>query len=269
MTDIQRQRIAIFTSNGTHALEFAWIAPERGDAPLIVFLHEGLGSLAIWEDWPQRLCDAAGCRGLVFSRYGYGHSSQRPPQHVWPSDYLTREARDNLPALFAALGIDPARDKPVLFGHSDGGTIALQYAASYPQAVAGVISVAAHVFIESIGRARICHLRTAWHTGGLREKLAHLHDNADGVFNGWTRLWLSPEFQAWNITAELGAISCPLLAVQGRQDQYGTLAQLDAIKRHVPQTELLILEACRHIPHLDQPQALLDGSLHFLHSLKK
>ncbi|QAU36033.1 alpha/beta hydrolase [Janthinobacterium sp. 17J80-10] len=261
--------MSISTSDGAHILEFAWIAPERENVPLIVFLHEGLGCLSIWEDWPQRLCDASGCRGLVFSRYGYGHSSQRSPQQDWPSDYLTREAHENLPALFVALGIDPARDKPVLFGHSDGGTIALQYAARFPQAIAGVISVAAHVFTETIGYERICHLQNAWRTGGLREKLARLHDNPEGVFNGWSSLWLSPGFQAWNITPELASIRCPLLAVQGRQDQYGTLAQLDAIKLQVAQAELLTLEASRHVPHLEQPQALLEASLRFLHSLPK
>jgi pimeloyl-ACP methyl ester carboxylesterase len=263
------QRIEVQVSDGVHELEFRWIAPERNAAPLIIFLHEGLGSLAIWEDWPQRLCDAAGCRGLVYSRYGYGHSSQRPQQQDWPHDYLEREAREILPAFLQALGVDTAREKIILFGHSDGGTIALLYAAAFPQAVACVITLAAHVFTESIGHARISYLQSVWQTGGLREKLARLHADPDGVFHGWSKLWLAADFQSWNITSALATITCPVLTVQGRQDQYGTLVQLDAIKRQVPQAEILVLENCRHVPHQEQPQALLEACTRFLHSFSQ
>ncbi|TCS34377.1 pimeloyl-ACP methyl ester carboxylesterase [Paucimonas lemoignei] len=263
----QPQRIEVPIASGEHEIEFRWIAPERHHAPVIVFLHEGLGSLAIWEDWPQRLCDAAECRGLIYSRYGYGHSTPRPPQQDWPHDYLEREARESLPAFLKAKGLDPAREKIILFGHSDGGTIALLYAAAFPQAVSAVISLAAHVFTEKVGHARIGYLQSVWQSGGLRERMARLHAAPDEVFAGWSKLWLSPDFQSWDITSLLPGITCPLLVVQGRQDQYGTLAQIDAIQRQVPHAQTHVLENCRHVPHQEQPQALLDACLRFLHSI--
>lgn len=261
------QRITVHTRDGAQELEFAWIEPQRKQVPLIIFLHEGLGSLAIWEDWAQRLCEATGCRGLVYSRYGYGQSSPRPPRQGWSRDYLEREAHDALPAFLNALGIDPACEQIILFGHSDGGTIALLYAAAFPQAVAGVITIAAHVFTEAVGHARISHLQNIWQTGILRKKLACLHADPENVFQGWSNLWLSEDFQSWNITSVLPAIICPVMAAQGRQDQYGTLAQLDAIKLGVPHAEILVLEDCRHVPHREQPHALLHAASRFLGSI--
>lgn len=248
-------------------VDVLWIDSKEADAPLIVFLHEGLGSLAIWDDFPLRLCQATGCRGLVYSRYGYGRSTPRPAHADWPCDYMAREAQEILPVLLAALGIDSRRDKLILFGHSDGGTIALQYAGAYPTSPAGIIVLAPHAFTEEIGRARIVQLQQAYAEGPLRDKLACLHEDPDAVFWSWSRLWLSPQFRAWNILAELPAISCPVLAIQGRQDQYGTLDQLDQIKRHVPQAELLVLDHCRHVPHQDQPQAVIAASAAFVASL--
>lgn len=259
------QHIAIAIDGHEIRLEYEWIGSRRGNAPLIVFLHEGLGSAAMWGGWPHTLCKAAGCRGLVFSRYGYGHSQARPAsQQGWPVDYMEREARAHLPALFDALGIDAARDRPVLFGHSDGATIALLYAAAFPQSAGAVVVLAPHVFTEQVARGRIARLQANWDDGRLARHLAGLHDDPAGVFNGWSRCWLSPEFSGWNVAGTLELIASPLLAVQGRQDQFGTLEQLYEIRRRVPRAELLIIEDCRHVPHEEHPDAVLAAVTGFL-----
>jgi pimeloyl-ACP methyl ester carboxylesterase len=244
---------------------------------LIVFLHEGLGSLAGWGDWPRTLCAASNCRGLVFSRYGYGRSQRRPrredmqdaPDQAWPFDYLGVEARGHLPALLTALGIDPAQAPPVLFGHSDGAAIALQYAAAFPQSAAAIIVLAPHLFVEPIARARIEQLRMGWRDGRLRARLARLHNDPEGVFTGWSGCWTAPAFQDWNISAELEAIRCPTLAVQGTLDQYGSLAQLAEIRRRVPQAELLVLDGCRHVAHEERPEEVCAAVIDFLSRLPR
>lgn len=259
------QHIAITVDSHDITLEYEWIAAERNDAPLIVFLHEGLGSAAMWGEWPRALCTATGCRGLVYSRYGYGHSRQRPDSaQGWPVDYMEREAREHLPALFDALGIDAARERPVIFGHSDGATIALLYAAAFPGHLRAAVVLAPHVFTEQVARERIARLRANWEDGRLAAHLASLHGDPEGVFNGWSLCWLSPAFGSWNVAALIEGVGCPLLAVQGREDQYGTLEQLHEIQRRVPHAELLILDNCRHVPHEEQPGAVLDATAAFL-----
>jgi pimeloyl-ACP methyl ester carboxylesterase len=257
------QRVLIHPAGGAIELEVELIG---AGARLIVFLHEGLGSLAAWGDWPRALCQAAGCRGLVFSRYGYGRSQRRPLHQDWPRDYLDVEAREHLPALLQALAIDPARDAPILFGHSDGATIALQYAAAFPQAAA-VIVLAPHLFVEQMARARIEQMRQGWQDGRLRARLAQLHDDPKGVFMGWSGCWLEPAFQGWSISDTLAAIRCPTLAIQGTLDQYGTLEQLFELQRQVPHAELLTLDACRHVPHEERPETVRDAVVEFLSRL--
>jgi pimeloyl-ACP methyl ester carboxylesterase len=250
---------------GSVALEVELIASERTDAPLMVFLHEGLGSAGAWDGWPQALCAAAGCRGLVYSRCGYGRSQALPlAPGGWPVDYMEREARVVLPALFDALAIDAGCERPLIFGHSDGATIALLYAAAFPQRVGALIVAAPHVVVEDIARERIGRLQASWGDGRLAERLARLHDDPEAVFKGWSGCWLAPGFRDWDISADLDSITCPVLAVQGAQDQFGTLEQLERIKRHVPQAELLVLDDCRHVPHEEQPQAVLDAVVAFL-----
>lgn len=259
------QHIAIAAEGRAVTIEYEWIAGQRNDDPLIVFLHEGLGSATMWGEWPRALCSATRCRGLVFSRYGYGHSQARPDSaQGWPADYMEREARGHLPALFDALGIDAARERPVIFGHSDGASIALLYAAAFPENVRAAVVLAPHVFTEQVARARIAQLRANWDDGRLAAHLAGLHDDPVGVFTGWSGCWLSPAFHSWNVAAAIESIACPLLAVQGRHDQYGTLAQLCEIQRRVPQTTLLILDDCRHVPHEEQPGAVLAAVADFL-----
>ncbi len=242
-------------------LEYGWIDASRRDAPLIVFLHEGLGSLAMWRDFPQALCAAAGMRGLVYSRYGYGRSTPKPLAEKWPVDFMHEQAHTVLPALFARLGIE---DAPWLFGHSDGGSIALLYAAAFPARVAGLVAVAPHVFVEDVSVASIEQARIAYEATDLRRGLARYHDDPDSAFRGWNDIWLDPAFRAWDIEECLPRIRCPVLAVQGEDDEYGTMAQVDAIARNVPQARLLKLPACGHSPHRDQPRALTDAVVAFL-----
>ncbi len=242
-------------------LEYAWVGGAGAGAPLVVFLHEGLGSLAMWKDYPAALCGAAGVRGLVYSREGYGASTPRPPAERWPVDFMHRQAHDVLPALFAHLAIDRW---PWLFGHSDGGSIALLYAAAYPDRVAGVIAVAPHLFVEDVSITSIDAARTAYGTTDLRARLARYHADPDSAFWGWNDIWLDPAFRSWNIEAALPSIRCPVLAVQGEDDEYGTMAQVEGVARLVPQARLVKLPACGHSPHRDQPAALTDAVVAFL-----
>ena len=234
-------------------IEHQWLARERSAAPLIVFLHEGLGSLAMWRDFPQRLCDAALCRGLVYSRPGYGRSTVRAPGEAWGLDFMHRQAFEVLPALLKALDIDTAAYPPWLFGHSDGGSIALLHAARFAAQVAGAIVVAPHILVEDLSVASIEKARLARH-----------HDDPDSAFWGWNRIWLDQRFREWSIVAEIAAIRCPLLAVQGLDDEYGTLEQIRGIARCVPQTELLELAGCGHSPHRDQPERLIAVAAEFM-----
>jgi pimeloyl-ACP methyl ester carboxylesterase len=225
-------------------------------APLLVFLHEGLGSLSMWRDFPQRLCEAIACPGLVYSRPGYGQSTPREPQEHWGVDFLHQQALEVLPSLLHALGIDAQRAPPWLFGHSDGGSIALLYAARFPKAVAGVVVLAPHLFVEPLSLRSIQVAKVAYLEGGLRDRLARHHADPDSAFWGWNDIWLDPAFEAWNIEPELSAIRCPVLAVQGLDDEYGTLDQIHRLQRAAPHAQLLELLACGHQPQRDQPEKL-------------
>lgn len=243
-------------------IEHAWIGRERAAAPLIVFLHEGLGSLSAWRDFPQRLCEAAGCRGLVYSRPGYGRSTPRAAEEAWGLDFMHRQAHEVLPALLQALGVD---DAPYwLFGHSDGGSIALLHAARFTGRVAGAIVVAPHIRVEDLSVASIEKAREAYRDTDLRARLARHHDDPDSAFWGWNDIWLHPPFRQWSIEDEIASIACPLLAVQGVDDEYGTLEQIRGIARRVPGTQLLELADCGHAVHRDQPAALIDASVGLL-----
>ena len=253
-----------------YSLEYESIAPERTASPLLVFLHEGLGSVAMWRDWPRQLCDAGGYRGLVYSRPGYGRSTPRPPAEKWPVDFMHAQAREVLPALLQAAGVDAATDPPWLVGHSDGASIALIYAAAFPERVAGVIALAPHVFVEdvsveSIERTRETYLATTdTQASRLRVKLGRYHDDPDSAFWGWNDIWLDRAFRSWNIEALLPAIMKPVLAVQGEDDEYGTMAQVDCIARCVPHAQLLKLSACGHSPQRDQPERVIKATVDFI-----
>jgi pimeloyl-ACP methyl ester carboxylesterase len=170
---------------------------------------------------------------------------------------MHRQAREVLPAFLDAVGVH----EPIwLFGHSDGGSIALLFAAGLRERTAGAIVLAPHIFVEDIGVASIERIRAAYETGDLRARLARHHDDPDSAFYGWNDIWREPAFKAWSIEREIGSIACPLLAVQGVDDEYGTLEQIRGIRRRVPQTELLELAACGHSPQRDQPERVIAAS---------
>lgn len=241
----------------TVRIEHQWLRPERRERPLMVFLHEGLGSVSMWRDFPARLCEALDLRGLVYSRPGYGRSTPRAATEAWGLDFMHRQAHELLPALLRALGVDVQAEPPWLFGHSDGASIALLHAARFPATVAGAVVLAPHILVEDLSVASIAKAREAYRATDLRERLRRHHDDPDSAFHGWNDVWLRPDFRHWSIESELAAITCPLLAVQGLDDEYGTLEQIRGIARRVPQTRLLELPACGHSPHRDQPAAVI------------
>lgn len=249
------RQVAIPFQGRSVDIEYAWVGGDVAK-PLVVFLHEGLGSLAMWKDWPAQLCRAGGYRGLVYSRYGYGGSTPRPPGERWSPQFMHAQALQALPALLAALGVDAGSAKPWLLGHSDGGSIALIYAAQHPDAVAGVIAVAPHIVVEDLSIASIERARDVYRTSDLRARLARYHADPDSAFWGWNDVWLAPEFRDWSIEAMLARLRCPVLAIQGVDDEYGTLAQVEGIRLRAPQTEVVVLDACGHSPHRDRPGAL-------------
>ncbi len=242
-------------------IEHQWLFEERSNRPLMVFLHEGLGSVAMWKDFPHRLCEAAKMRGLVYSRPGYGGSTPRSQGERWRPDYMHRQATEVLPALLRVLNVV---QPPWLFGHSDGGSIALIHAASFPEASAGLVVAAPHIFVEAFGLVSICASREAYLLTDFREKLRRYHADVDSAFWGWNEIWLDPEFKSFDIQSLLPSIDCPVLAIQGLDDEYGTLEQIRGIAQRVPQTELLEIANCGHSPHRDQPAAVIAAVSRFV-----
>ncbi|APA84380.1 alpha/beta hydrolase [Paraburkholderia sprentiae WSM5005] len=256
-------------SRGPLRIEYRWVNQQanaqQDDSPIAVFLHEGLGSIAMWRDWPQTLCERLRMRGLVYSRPGYGLSTPRAPDEKWPVDFMTAQARDILPALLDALAIDRRQRQRIwMIGHSDGGSIALLYAALFPDALAGAVVIAPHVFVEDISVQSIAQTKQLYETTDLRAKLARYHADVDSAFYGWNAVWLDPEFRQWSIVGALAPIRRPLLAIQGHDDHYGTMAQIDTIAAHVPHAQLVKLDACGHSPHRDAPAALNDAIAAFV-----
>jgi pimeloyl-ACP methyl ester carboxylesterase len=248
-----------------HRLEQAWVGPPPDRAPTIVFLHEGLGSVAGWRDFPARLAARTGLGALVYSRWGYGRSD--PASLPRPLTYMHDEARASLPEVLERAGIRSC----VLFGHSDGGSIALLFAGSgLPQAerVRGMVLEAPHVFVEDLTIASIAAARDAYRGGDLRDRLARTHADVDGAFRGWNDAWLDPGFRSWNIEDALPRIRVPALVVQGEDDPYGTLAQVDAIARQsgAPVTTR-VLPRCGHAPHRDRPDDVEAAVVAFLADL--
>ncbi|TFW14894.1 alpha/beta hydrolase [Massilia arenosa] len=240
-------------------LEYQRVAgPDQ--APTVVFLHEGLGSVAIWRDFPARFCQANALHGLVYSRYGYGRSTPRPHDERWQPDYLHQQAWDVLPALLAQLGIA----RPWLFGHSDGASIALLHAARFSAQIRGIIVEAPHITVEDKAIAGLLTARNAYSGGALRKALARLHDDVDSAFYAWNESWLNPAFRSWDIRAEVAQITTPLMAIQGEGDEYGTLEQVYGIQRLVPHTRLLVLPGVGHTPHRDQPELIIEEASRFL-----
>lgn len=232
-------------------LEYVDHPAHREGLPVILMLHEGLGSVAMWRHFPERVAAVTGCRTIAWSRAGYGHS--QPHDEPRTARYMHREALAALPELLAVLAIQ----RPLLFGHSDGGSIALIFAGAFPDVPFGVVALAPHEFVEDVTLAGILAAREAWIATDLPAKLARHHHDAARVFAEWHEIWLSPEFRAWNIEDCLPAIRCPVLAIQGEDDEYATMRQIEVIAEQVADTTLLKLPACGHSPHRDQPAAVL------------
>ena len=242
-------------------LEIQTYPPAAPGRPTLVLLHEGLGSIAQWKDWPRRLAVRTGCGLLLYSRYGHGWSERLGEKRA--VGYMHHEGEVVLPALLDELGIV----KPVLFGHSDGASIALIHAGKYPDRPLGLILEAPHVFVEKPTVSSIAEARNAFETTDLAQKLARYHSDPDTTFRGWNDIWLDPRFRSWNIESCLPAIRCPVLLIQGEDDAYGTPAQLEAIAARVRDTTILLLPECGHAPHRDRPDAVLDQTAGFLHKL--
>lgn len=239
-------------------LEYRDIPATAEGRPALILLHEGLGSVTMWRHFPDQLAAATGCRVIVYSRPGYGHSDPYPEPRT--PRYMHREGEEILPALLAELQIT----RPILIGHSDGGSIALICAGKFPDLPAGVVVMAPHEFIEPETLAGIRAAREIWQTTDWPQKLARYHQNAPQVFADWNDCWLSPPFADWNIEAYLPAIRCPLLAIQGENDEYATMRQIEVIAEKVPGAELLKLPNCGHSPQRDQPAAVLAAIQFFI-----
>jgi pimeloyl-ACP methyl ester carboxylesterase len=243
------------------------IVPEAASVlkrpPILVFLHEGLGCIEMWRDFPETLCNSAGCNGLVYDRRGYGQSEKF--EGPWPLNYLEIESLIYLPELLKQLSID----KAVLIGHSDGGTIALLTAASHPNLVEGIITEAAHIFVEQITIDGIHKAVQAFETTSLKEKLSRYHqENTETIFYRWADRWLSSEFRSWNIRKELPKITCPVLLLQGEDDEYGTRDQIDGIADRVSgPAHARLIPRCGHVPHFQARDAVLSEMKRFIEGL--
>ena len=244
-------------------IEYQWLGSDDAQRPVLVFLHEGLGSLSLWRDFPAAVCERLGCRGLVYSRPAYGQSTPRAADDFWAPDFLHQQAQEVLPALLTACGVNPVQQPIWLLGHSDGGSIALLYAAHFPNQVAGLVVIAPHIVVEQMTLDSIENARTQYLDTDLRMRLARYHRDPDSAFWGWNAIWLNPAFRDWQIASELAAITCPVLAIQGLQDAYGSLAQIEGIARQVPGTQLLPLPDCGHNAHKDQRAAVLAAVQNF------
>lgn len=242
------------------ALEYVrWpSAHPREGAPAMVFLHEGLGAISMWRDFPQQVADATGCEAVVYSRAGYGRSD--PADEPRCPDYLHREGLAVLPAFVEALQLD----RPFLFGHSDGGSIALLTAGGTALPLSGIVVMAPHVMVEEVTLAGIVIAGQAYARTDLPQRLGRHHRDGERVFRNWHDVWLSPAFRDWNIESYLPAIPCPVLAIQGEDDEYATMDQIDRIAQGAPDVDLVKLADCRHSPHKDQPAAVIEATRAFV-----
>lgn len=242
-------------------LEFVWLGPGPGDAPTLIFLHEGLGCVDMWRDFPAKLADATACGALVYSRFGYGRSDPCPLPR--PIRFMHDEGLEILPELIEVTGI---RDC-ILVGHSDGASIAIIYAGgTAAKPLRGLITEAAHVFCEDISVHSIQQAKNYYQNGDLRRRLEKYHGtNTDCAFKGWNGAWLHPDFMHWNLEEYLPTIKVPMLAIQGENDEYGTSAQVDSIVRQAGSgAEVLMLPDCGHSPHKDQEAAVLKAMTEFI-----
>lgn len=247
----------------SNLFEIQWLNRARTDRPCLVFLHEGLGCTAMWKGFPARISDALGCPALVFSRLGYGKSGPSPLP--WKLNFMHTEALQVLPEVIKAAQIEDY----ILIGHSDGGSIGIIFAGS--QLAAGLIALvteAAHVFCERLTVKSIAKAKINYESGSLKQGLEKYHlKNTDNAFYGWNNVWLDPKFMHWNIEKYLKRIDVPMLALQGKNDQYGTVKQINSIEKQVTDVTCRLIEDCCHAPHLEQPDKTLELMVEFIGKL--
>lgn len=253
-----------FVEAAGRRLEYQWVGAADAAAPTLAFLHEGLGSVSMWRDFPADVAEAAGCRALVYSRWGNGASEPiTTPRAV---DYLYDEALKSLPEVLIKLAVR----EPILIGHSDGGSISLIYAGSGAANGAGpppkaMILLAPHVFVEEISVAGTREAKAMFENGELGQRLRRHHDDAEGMFRAWSDIWRHPDFFSWNIEEYLANISCPILVIQGQDDEYGSRKQVESIvARSGGPVDVLMLENCGHSPHREMREAVLAAATAFV-----
>lgn len=241
-------------------LECRCWGPAPDQAPTIILLHEGLGSCDLWRDFPEKLAAATGYGVFAYSRAGYGQSD--PAELPLPLDFIEREALNVLPLVLDAIGLQNG----LLLGHSDGASIAAFYAGSVQDfRLTGACLIAPHFFTEPMGLAAISQAKIAFDTGNLHKRLSKHHRNAEDMFRSWNGAWLHPGFKAWNIEEVIPYIRVPVLAIQGRDDQYGTLAQIKALEEQLYSPfEMAIIDGCKHAPQLEKPEEVLAAIRKFL-----
>jgi len=248
-----------FLDIGSQGLEYRMIGPRPDQAPTLVLLHEGLGCVGLWGDFPEKLQAATGAGVFVYSRAGYGQSS--PVTLPRPLTYMHDEAREILPRLLDAIGFE----RGLLIGHSDGASIAALYAGTHQDhRVSGLVLIAPHFFTEDMGIAAIVEAKKAYETTDLRARLARWHADPDNAFKGWNGAWLDPGFRQWDITEQLAYIRVPILIVQGESDQYGTVKQIEIAQQecYCP-VEVALLTGAKHSPQREAPQATLQAISEF------
>jgi pimeloyl-ACP methyl ester carboxylesterase len=253
----QSSQIRDITVDGKRLETFRHPATQA-NTPTIVMLHEGLGSIALWKDFPEQVAAATGCGVLIYSRYGHGKSDRLAEPRG--TNFMHREAHIVLPELLRHFAIE----NPILLGHSDGASISLIYAGTHPSRVGALILEAPHVFVEEFGLRSTVAIRTLYESTDLRQKLVRYHDHVDEMFRGWNDIWLAPEFRRWNIEEYLPRITCPILVIQGENDEYGTIAHLETIQRQTRATQALILPGCGHSPHRERPTETLAAVTSFV-----
>lgn len=244
-----------FLSIDGASLEYKWLAPASADAPTIVMLHEGLGSVGLWGDFPEKLQRATGAGIFLYSRAGYGQSS--PVKLPRPLDYMQREALEVLPKILDAISFK----RGLLLGHSDGASIAAIYAGSHQDhRLQGVALIAPHFIVEDVSVTSIAEIKTAFETTDLKQKLARWHKDVDNAFYGWNGAWLDPNFRDWDISEYLAYIRVPVLVLQGENDQYGTMRQVEIAREecYCP-VDIKVISEAGHSPHREAPGATLDA----------